>query len=54
MAEESTAPAPKSGEAAEASQIVEAGKVSRWLTENGFDNEAMEPDHQGVEIVKVD
>ena len=55
MAEESKpAPAPKSGEAAEASQIVEAGKVSRWLSENGFDNEAMEPDHRGVEIVKVD
>lgn len=51
MAEESKpAPAPNS----EASQIVEAGKVSQWLTENGFDNQAMEPDHQGVEIVKVD
>ena len=49
MAEESK-PAP----AAEASQIVEAGKVSRWLTENGFAQEPMKPDHQGVEIVKVD
>lgn len=54
MAEESeSAPAPKS-ESAEASQIVEAGKVSKWLSENGFENEAMEQDHRGVEIVKVD
>lgn len=35
-------------------QIVEAGKISRWLTENGFEHEVMEPDHLGVEIVKVD
>ncbi len=35
-------------------QIVEAGKTSRWLTENGFEHEVMEPDHSGVEVVKVD
>jgi NAD(P)H-quinone oxidoreductase subunit J len=39
---------------AEAAPIVEAGKVSSWLTENGFDHEALEKDHQGVEILKVD
>ena len=33
--------------------IIEAGKVSKWLTENGFDHEFLEPDHQGVEIIKV-
>ncbi|NJO77052.1 MAG: NAD(P)H-quinone oxidoreductase subunit J [Cyanobacteria bacterium RM1_2_2] len=38
----------------ESAQIVEAGKASRWLTENGFEHEAMEPDHLGVEVVKVD
>lgn len=38
----------------EASEIVQAGKVSGWLQENGFDNELMEPDHLGVEIIKVD
>lgn len=38
---------------AEESQIVEAGKVSRWLTENGFEHEFLEPDHSGVEIIKV-
>lgn len=36
------------------SQIVEAGKVSKWLTENGFANEAIAPDRSGTEIVKVD
>lgn len=38
----------------EQEQIVEAGKVSKWLTENGFDNEALEKDHLGVELLKVD
>jgi len=37
----------------EASQLVEAGKVSR-LTENSFAHETMEADHRGVEIIKVD
>ncbi|NEQ97583.1 MAG: NAD(P)H-quinone oxidoreductase subunit J [Cyanothece sp. SIO2G6] len=41
-------------EDAEASAIVEAGKVSKWLTENGFVHEIMESDHLGVEILKVD
>lgn len=55
MAEESLrAPAQQPGGNAEASQLVEAGKVSRWLMENGFEHESMESDHRGVEIVKVD
>lgn len=55
MPEESLrAPAPEQAGNVEASQLVEAGKVSRWLTENGFENESMEPDHQAVEVVKVD
>lgn len=36
------------------SEIVEAGKVSSWLTENGFGHEALEKDHLGVEVIKVD
>lgn len=48
MAEESKAAAQ------EASEIVQAGKVSGWLQQNGFDNELMEPDHLGVEVIKVD
>jgi NAD(P)H-quinone oxidoreductase subunit J len=40
--------------AQEASEIVQAGKVSSWLQENGFEHELMEPDHLGVEVIKVD
>ena len=54
MAEELPAPAPESASNQEASQLVEAGKVSRWLTENDFAHDSMEPDHVGVEIIKVD
>lgn len=53
MAEESQS-APETTEQAGSSQIVEAGKTSRWLTENGFEHEVMESDHLGVEILKVD
>jgi NAD(P)H-quinone oxidoreductase subunit J len=41
-------------QAQEASDIVEAGQVSRWLTENGFNHEVLEPDHRGVEMLKVE
>ncbi|CBN59035.1 MULTISPECIES: NAD(P)H-quinone oxidoreductase subunit J [Kamptonema] len=34
--------------------IVEAGKVSQWLTQNGFEHQALDPDHLGVEVLKVD
>jgi len=34
--------------------LVEAGQVSTWLTENGFSHEIAEPDHLGVEVIKVD
>jgi len=43
-------PTPQSSEA----PIAEAGKVSRWLTENGFEHEALEADHLGVEVLRVD
>lgn len=49
MAEESQ----QAGEKVE-SQLVEAGKTSRWLSENGFEHTSMDPDHRGVEIIKVD
>ena len=48
MVEESTP------ENVENATIVEAGKVSSWLKENGFDNEALAPDHLGVELIKVE
>ena len=38
---------------AEETQIVQAGKVSAWLTENGFEHEALPADKEGVEIIKV-
>lgn len=36
------------------SAIVEAGPTSKWLTENGFEHESLEPDHKGIELIKVD
>ncbi len=50
MAEESQTPEQQ----AEDTQIVEAGKVSGWLQENGFEHELMERDHLGVEVIKVE
>jgi NAD(P)H-quinone oxidoreductase subunit J len=41
-------------DAASDAKIVEAGKASRWLTENGFEHEALESDHLGVEVLKID
>ncbi|QNP29828.1 NAD(P)H-quinone oxidoreductase subunit J [Cylindrospermopsis curvispora] len=35
------------------SKLVPAGQVSTWLTENGFDHESLNPDVNGVEIIKV-
>lgn len=34
--------------------VVEAGPVSRWLSENGFGNTALERDHLGIEMLQVD
>ncbi len=44
---------PKQEENQETSQIVEVGEVSKWLTENEFEHEALESDHLGVEVIKV-
>ena len=38
----------------ENTEIVKAAPVSSWLTENGFDHEALALDNQGVEIIKVE
>jgi NAD(P)H-quinone oxidoreductase subunit J len=53
MADETQTPE-AAPETAPETAIVEAGKISRWLTENGFEHEVMEADHLKVEIVKVD
>jgi NAD(P)H-quinone oxidoreductase subunit J len=49
VAEEDSKPVP----AAEDS-LVKAGQISQWLTENGFEHESLEPDKNGVEIIKVE
>ncbi len=36
------------------SALVPAGVVSSWLTENGFEHEILEPDHLGIELIKVE
>ena len=41
-------------ETTESSEIVKAGPVSTWLTENGFDNEALEADASDVELIKIE
>ncbi len=38
----------------ETSQIVKAGSVSIWLTENGFNNEALEADASDIELIKIE
>jgi NAD(P)H-quinone oxidoreductase subunit J len=54
VAEENTQANDNTEAQAENSQIVATGVVSSWLTENGFDNEALEADHLGVELIKVE
>ncbi|BBA79984.1 NADH dehydrogenase subunit J [cyanobacterium endosymbiont of Rhopalodia gibberula] len=38
----------------EETAVVKTGPVSSWLMENGFEHEALEPDHLGVELIKVE
>ena len=52
MAEEEAKKA-ASEESLEESAIVEAGPVSRWLSENGFDHDSLERDHSNVEVLRV-
>ena len=49
MEQETTNTAPET-----TSSIVPAGEVSSWLTENSFDNQPLEIDHLGVEIIKIE
>ena len=48
MADEQQAPL------AESAALAEAGKVSKWLSDNGFDHEFLGRDASGVEMIKVD
>ncbi|MBE9049251.1 NAD(P)H-quinone oxidoreductase subunit J [Nostocales cyanobacterium LEGE 11386] len=49
MAEEDSKPVPAPEES-----LVKAGPISQWLAENGFEHEFLEPDKNGVEIIKVE
>ncbi|CCH68289.1 NAD(P)H-quinone oxidoreductase chain J [Richelia intracellularis HH01] len=44
---------PKSLQTPQESRL-QAGKISNWLTENGFSHEPLEVDGNGVEVIKVD
>jgi len=44
----------KSISAEASSGMVEARPISKWLTENGFGHEALDTDHQQVEVIKVE
>ncbi|MBF2058591.1 MAG: NAD(P)H-quinone oxidoreductase subunit J [Cyanobacterium sp. T60_A2020_053] len=37
----------------EATEIVQAGETSQWLTTNGFENQSLEKDHSGIELIEV-
>ena len=54
MTEESTTENTNPEANQEATEIVAPGQVSSWLTENGFDNEALEADTSGVELIRVE
>jgi len=45
---------PAEQEQTEETKPILAGKVSSWLTKNGFGHEILEKDKQGVEVLKVD
>lgn len=38
----------------ETTAIVQAGPTSIWLSENGFEHQALEADHSGVELIQVE
>lgn len=44
---------PENNNEAESTELVKAGVVSSWLTENEFDNKPLEADHLGIELIKV-
>jgi NAD(P)H-quinone oxidoreductase subunit J len=54
VAEESKSPENGAEQSQAAAPIVEAGRISKWLSENGFEHESLGPDHSGVEMLKVD
>jgi len=55
VAESDAANTPETPDSASAAPgaIVEAGPVSIWLSQNGFEHQALDRDHLGVEVVEV-
>jgi NAD(P)H-quinone oxidoreductase subunit J len=45
---------PDNAPEAEETAVIETGPVSNWLMKNGFEHETLEPDHLGVEMIKVE
>ncbi len=54
MAEDQTTPQETDAEATDEGSLVEAGAVSKWLTENGFGHDSLAPDHLGTEVIQVE
>lgn len=54
MAEESQAAESTSIAPADSGAVVEAGTVSKWLTQNGFEHEFLGLDASSVELIKVE
>ena len=51
MAEDQSTP---ENATAEEGAIIEAGPVSKWLTENGFGHDSLAPDHLGIVVLTVE
>ncbi|MFM7219575.1 MAG: NAD(P)H-quinone oxidoreductase subunit J [Nodosilinea sp.] len=52
--DESNSPLSSADSGEGAATLVEVGRVSSWLTDNGFAHELAPADHLGIEVVKVD
>jgi NAD(P)H-quinone oxidoreductase subunit J len=52
--EETTPEIPAAEVPTEPAALVQAGQVSSWLTENGFENQPLDRDRQNVEIIRVE
>ena len=51
---ETPANTPASNEETAAVVAPQAGPVSQWLQQQGFEHEVLEPDHEGIEQIGVE
>ena len=54
MTEETSDKVTENRSESEESALVPPGPVSSWLAENGFQQQPLEPDHLGVEMIRVE